>query len=192
MWEKFRDDNTWSVVGTDEAIDYDVTVANDGASVTVDRTKMGKELYLRCRAKYDPNGNPGSITLGDSSPAKIISFVRRIPKFEYDIAGIPTDIPAGLLAVAPEAKVWDTNGPIPTPEPELMISWYLATNQASGSLVYNQVGHGAAPVLPTSGMSTLLGGVYGLDVVDRGPLCAMEDSDGKLFEDSDGKVLLFK
>ena len=73
-----------------------------------------------------------------------------------------------------------------------MISWYLATNQASGSLVYNQVGHGAAPVLPTSGMSTLLGGVYGLDVVDRGPLCAMEDSDGKLFEDSDGKVLLFK
>ena len=192
VWEKFRDDNTWSVVGTDEAIDYDVTVANDGASVTVDRTKMGKELYLRCRAKYDPNGNPGSITLGDSSPAKIISFVRRIPKFEYDIAGIPTDIPAGLLAVAPEAKVWDTNGPIPTPEPELMISWYLATNQASGSLVYNQVGHGAAPVLPTSGISTLLGGVYGLDVVDRGPLCAMEDSDGKLFEDSDGKVLLFK
>lgn len=192
VWEKFRDDNTWSVVGTDEAIDYDVTVANDGASVTVDRSKMGAELYLRCRAKYDKNGNPGSVSLTDSAPTKIISFVRRIPKFEYDIGSVPTDIPAGLLAIAPEAKIWDTNGPISNPETQLLPLWLIATNVATGSLNYNQVGHGLSPILPTNAMSQTLGAVIGLDVKDLGPDCAMCDSDGKIFEDSDGKVLLFK
>jgi hypothetical protein len=41
-------------------------------------------------------------------------------------------------------------------------------------------------------MTDLLGGVYGLDVKDCGPTCAWEDSDGKVFEDSDGAVLLIK
>ena len=192
VWEKFRSDNTWSTVGTDEALDYDITVANDGASVTVDRSKMGSELYLRCRAKYDKDGNPGSVALNDSSPAKIVSFIRRIPKFEYEIGGLPTNIPAGILAVAPEAKIYNTKGAISSPERELLPLWYLATNRASGSLSYVQVGHGVNPVLPTSLMSELYGGVFGLDVKDLGPDCAMEDSDDKVLLDSDGKVLLFK
>lgn len=192
VWEIFRDDNTWTEVGTDTTLDYDVTVAADGASCTVNRSLMGSELYLRCRAKYDKGGNPGGVTLTDASPTKVVSFIRRIPKFEFDIAGVPTDIPAGLLAVAPEAKIWNTNGPINNPEKELLPLWYIATNKASGSLSYSQIGHGTAPILPTKAMSETLGGVYGLDVVDCGPTCAWEDSDGAVFVDADDNVILIK
>jgi hypothetical protein len=41
-------------------------------------------------------------------------------------------------------------------------------------------------------MSETLGGVYGLDVVDAGPMACWEDSDGAVFEDSDGILLLVK
>ena len=88
VWEVFRDDNTWTEVGADTTLDYDVTVAADGASCTVNRSLMGSELYLRCRAKYDKGGNPSGVTLSDASPTKVVSFIRRIPKFEYDIAGV--------------------------------------------------------------------------------------------------------
>lgn len=192
VWELFRDDNTWSAVGSDNVLDYPVTVANDGASVTIDRSLMGQELYLRCRAKYSPDGTPASVALTAASPSKIVAFIRRMPKFEYDIMDLPTNIPAGLLAVAPQAKIWDTVGLISNPDRELLAKWFLATNRASGSLTYQQVGHGLAPTLKTSLMSDMYGGVYGLDVVDAGPTACWEDSDGAVFEDSDGILLLVK
>ena len=192
VWEIFRDDNTWTEVGEDTTLDYDVTISEDGASVTVDRSLMGQELYLRCRAKYDINGNPENVQLNDNSPQKIIAFVRRIPKFEYGMFGVPTNIPPGLLAIAPEAKIWTTNGEIEDPERELLIIWKAATNKQSGSLSYEMVGQGLNPTLPTAKMSEQHGGVYGVDVIDAGPTCAWEDSDGAVFEDGDGNVILIK
>lgn len=192
VWEIFRDDNTWTEVGEDTTLDYDVTISEDGASVTVDRSLMGQELYLRCRAKYDINGNPENVQLNDNSPQKIIAFVRRIPKFEYGMFGVPTNIPPGLLAIAPEAKIWTTNGEIEDPERELLIIWKVATNKQSGSLSYEMVGQGLNPTLPTARMSEQYGGVYGVDVIDAGPTCAWEDSDGAVFEDGDGNVILIK
>lgn len=192
VWEVFRDDNTWTEVGEDTTLDYDVIISEDGASVTVDRSLMGQELYLRCRAKYDINGNPENVQLNDNSPQKIIAFVRRIPKFEYDMFGVPTNIPPGLLAIAPEAKIWTTNGEIEDPERELLIIWKSATNKQSGSLSYEMVGQGLNPTLPTARMSEQYGGVYGVDVIDAGPTCAWEDSDGAVFEDGDGNVILIK
>lgn len=192
VWEKFRENNTWTEIGTDTVLDYDVQVSNDTASLTIDRSLMGDDLYIRCRAKYDRGGNPASVALTAASPERITSFVRRIPKFEFEIAGVPTNIPAGILKIAPEAKIWDVNGIIANPETELLILWYVATNRASGSLTYNQVGHGKAPLLPTEAMSDTLGAVFGLDVQDAGPACCWEDSDGSLFEDEDGYLLLIK
>nr|DAN64758.1 MAG TPA: hypothetical protein [Caudoviricetes sp.] len=49
-----------------------------------------------------------------------------------------------------------------------------------------------APIISTSAMSDNYGAVLGLDVVDTGPLCAMEDSDGAVFEDGDGNIILIK
>ena len=192
VWEKFRSDNTWTQVGTDTTLDYDVSVSSDGATCTVNRTLMGTELYLRCRAKYDKNGSPSGVTLGSSSPERIISFIRRIPKYEYDISGLPVNIPAGILSIAPEAKIWNTKGDVADPEKELLPLWYIATNKQTGSLSYSLIAHGIAPILPTDALSDLYGAVVGLDVKDVGPACAWEDSDGQLFEDSDGKLILIK
>lgn len=192
VWEKYREDNTWTTVGSDSTLDYDVTISADGTTATVNRSLMGDELYLRCRAKYDREGNPGSVTLTDAAPAKVVAFVRRIPKYEFDIVGAPVNIPAGIVAIAPDVYVWDTNGPITNPERELLPIWYMATNRASGSLSYTQVAHGKNPTIPTAAMSTTYGGVLGLELVDAGPACAWEDGDGKVFEDGDGNVILIK
>lgn len=193
VWEIYRaDSSTWTEVGTDTTLDYDVTVAADGASCTVDRSHMGTELYLRCRAKYDIGGNPSSIALTDAAPCKIVAFIRRIPKFEYDVIGVPVNIPVGILAIAPVASIWDATGAIQNPERELLPLWYIATNKASGTLSYTQVAHGLTPTVPTKAMSASYGAVIGLDVKDVGPLCAFEDTDGAVFEDADGNVILIK
>jgi len=191
VWEKWNpNDLVWAVVGAETTLDYDVTVSTDGVSCTVNRSLMGADLYLRCRAKYDINGNPGSVALGDASPCKVISFVRRLPKFEFDYFGVPTNIPADLMAVAPFAKIWNANGDLPIPERELLALWYIATNQASGSLSYNLVAQGMNPTIPTAALSQIYGAVIGLDVIDIGPVAAMEDGNGVVFEDGDGNVLL--
>ena len=191
VWELLRDDGTWSEVGAEPALDYCVDVADDGDSCTVHRDLMGASMGLRCRAKYDAEGSPASVTLDDGSPCKVLQFVRRIHKFDYDIVDCPVNIPAGLLAIAPRASIFDTKGEIENPERELMVLWYVATNKPIGSLSYNLIAHGKAPdTLPTSAINAKHGAVYGIDVKDVGPWAAWEDGDGKLFEDGDGNIIL--
>ena len=192
VWEVMREDGTFTAVGSDTTLDYDVEVAADGNSCTVNRSLMGTELYLRCRAKYSPDGNPSSVELSDNAPTKLVAFIRRIPKFEYDIGELPTNLPSGLLEIAPTAKIWNTNGVIGNPERELLPLWYVATNAQSGTLNYSLIAHGMAPTLSTQKVSQTLGGVYGLDVKDVGPACAWEDSDGAVFVDADDNIILIK
>ena len=191
VWELLREDGTWSAVGADNTLDYCATVSQDGASCTIDRSLMGASLALRCRAKYDVNGNPASVTLDATSPTKVVEFIRRIHKYDFDIVDCPVNIPSGLLAIAPKASIYDTYGEITNPERELIVLWYVATNQASGSLSYSQIAHGKDPeMLSTAAMSNLYGAVYGIDVKDIGPVAAWEDGDGKVFEDGDGNIIL--
>lgn len=191
VWELCREDGSWSAVGANAVMDYDVEVSADGASCTVHRDLMGEGLTLRCRARYDVGGNPAGVALNDASPCSTVSFVRRIPKYEYDIAGIPENIPADLAEMAPEAAIWDTKGPITDPERVLSVNWYIATNKASGSLSYSEVATGMRPLIPTTALSKQYGAVLALDVKDAGPLCAMEDSDGALLEDGNGDLLVY-
>lgn len=190
VWEVMREDGTFSTVGSD-ILDYDVEVSEDGGSCTVNRNLMGAELYLRCRAKYSAEGDPSSVQLSDNAPTKLVAFIRRIPKFEFDIGELPTNLPSGLLAIAPTAKIWNTNGTIDNPERELLPLWYVATN-GTGTLNYSLIAHGMNPTLSTEKVSNTAGGVYGLDVKDVGPLCAWEDSDGAVFVDDEDNVILIK
>lgn len=191
VWEVLRANGTFTTLGSDNS-DYWASVSSDGTTCTVNRKLMGSGQIVRCRAKYDPDGNPGGITLTDAAPQAIVAFVRRIPKFEYDYA-LPVNIPAGLLQMYPEIYVWDVNGPIDNPEAVLLPIWYIGTNQASGTpSSYAQVSHGYNPVIPTSYLSTLYGAVVGLDVKDPGPLVPWKNSDGKVFKDADGKIFLIK
>lgn len=188
VWEVL-DGSTWRTAGSDEVMDYDITV--NGSSVTINRWLMGTEMYLRCRVKYSAEGNPSSVTLTDASPQAVVSFVRRIPKYEFDFTGVPYNVPAGILNVAPTAIIRTTNGEIENAEKELLPLWYIATNKASGSLSYSLVAHGISPVIPTAKMDENYGGVIGLDVIDRGYAGAFVDAaDSAVMCDADGSVLI--
>lgn len=190
VWEKYRGSANWSAIGSDN-MDYDVAVSENGANCVVDRSLMGNELYIRCRAKYSENGDPNAVVLSSTSPEKIFSFVRRLPKYEYDFA-VPTNIEAGLLKISPQMLVWNTKGSITNPEKELLPLWMVATNKQSGSLSYSLIGHGQNPNLPTKAMDARIGAVYGLDLKDVGPTAAWADSDGSVFVDGDGNIILIK
>lgn len=192
VWEVYRtEDAVWTEVGQDE-LDYDITLSDDGTSCTVDRSLMGEALYMRCRAKYSKSGDPDIIELTDASPCKLFAFVRRIPKFEFNIMGVPANIPSGTPEINPEAQIWDTNGLLDNVEKELMVLWYTAENKSAGSLTYKQVAEGIMPVLKTDMMNDTLGGMVGLDVVDRGPAGAWADTDGSLFVTANDELILIK
>lgn len=192
VWEVYRtEDAMWTEVGQDE-LDYDITLSDDGTSCTVDRSLMGEALYMRCRAKYSKSVDPDSIELTDASPCKLFAFVRRIPKFEFNIMGVPANIPSGTPEINPEAQIWDTNGLLDNVEKELMVLWYTAENKSAGSLTYKQVAEGIMPVLKTDMMNDTLGGMVGLDVVDRGPAGAWADTDGSLFVTANDELILIK
>lgn len=191
VWEVLRGSGVFTAVDADNS-DYWAKVSADGTTCTVNRKLMGESEILRCRAKYDPAGSPGSVALTDAAPSAVVAFVRRIPKYESDIA-LPVNIPAGLLVMYPEIFIWDVNGPIENADKVLLPIWYIGTNQASGTpSSYQQVAHGFAPAIPTTAMNALYGAVMGWEVKDPGPLLPWRDADGKVFRDADGKVLLIK
>ena len=154
---------------------------------------MGAALKMRCVALYDPEGTPtSSDAITDATPQMSFDFVRRIPKYDYDMAGVPTNIPPGTLCIYPEVVVKDAKGIVTNPQREIHFRWLAATNAASGNLSYTEIGNGATPELPTSRMNINYGMVLGLDPVDAGPECAWLDSDGKVITDSDGKIILIR
>ncbi|MCI1778779.1 MAG: hypothetical protein LKI53_02350 [Bacteroidales bacterium] len=190
VWEVL-DGSTWRAAGNDAVLDSDITLNTDG-SVTIDRWLMGAEKKLRCRVKYSAEGTPAGVELTEASPSAEAVFVRRISKYECEISGAPYNIPTGILRIAPTAVIRNTNGEITNAEKELLPLWYIAKNKATGSLSYEQVGHGKSPILPTAAMDKTYGGVIGLDVVDRGPAgIARDNHDGKAIIDADGKLFIF-
>ena len=189
VWEVMGEDNAWHTVGSDDVMDYDVTAS--GNTATINRWLMGTEMRLRCRCKYSATSTPSAVALTDGSPQAEATFVRRIPKYEYEIADAPYNIPAGLLKIYPRVIIRNTNGELSNAETELLPLWYIATNKASGSLSYSLVAHGSNPTIPTAKMDNNNGAVIGLDVIDRGYAGAFTDAaDGAVFCDADGSVLI--
>lgn len=190
VWEIYTSEGTWVPVGTDDNSEYWITISEDGATCTIDRSIMGTEQTIRCRAKYSSSGTPDEVELSDSSPMRVISILRKIPKYEYDILGVPVNIPYGLLTIYPEANIIDSNGDIANAEKVFLPLWYMATNKSQGTLSYTLIGKGKNPPISTSLMSDSYGGVLGLDLVDCGACYALEDNDGVLVEDSDGAIII--
>lgn len=191
VWEVQDEDSEWHTCGSDAVMDYDVTVADGGGSLTVNRRLMGTELHVRCRCKYSADGNPASVGLTEGTPQAEAVFVRRIPRYEYDYTGVPYNIPSGLMELSPTAVVQTTKGDVPNFEAELLPLWYVATNKASGTLSYSQVAHGQSPIIPTKAMDSNYGAVIGLDVRDRGHWGAWTDAtDGAVICDADGDIML--
>ena len=192
VWEVLRDSGAFTKWGSNE-LDLEASVSEDGASFTVDRSLMGKKIVIRCRAKYSSSGNPASVPLKDSAPAKIVSIVRRIPKFEYDWADVPINLPGGQKTVLPRTIITDKTGVIPNPSAELLPIYYMATNPklASGGPSYEMVGHGMQPTLSTDKISVTTGAIMGLDVKELNPLMLLTDGKGTILTDDKGTAFVF-
>lgn len=191
IWEVYREDSgVWDTPGSDES-DYDIADAGSNSAIVVNKSLMGDSLTLRCRAKYSRDGNPSSVALNDSSPCKVIRFVRRIPKITVDFVGVPNNLPSGAMLFNPQAVIEDTNGCVDNPERYLLPIWSAATN-GSGNLSFSQVATGMSPNISTDAMNVTNGAVYGLEAKDVGPIAVMLDSDGAAFVDPDGNYIMIK
>lgn len=188
VWEVMEKDGTWRTIDrTANALDRDIAVGT--GSVTIDKWLTGDETHIRCRVKYSAEGDPQAVALTEATPSAEAAFVRVMPKYEFEIEGVPYNIPPGQTELSPTAVVRDTKGIIANAEDELLPLWYMATNKASGSLSYTQVAEGMNPVIGTEKMDSALGAVMGLDVVDRGKAGAWADGNA-VFTDTDGAILI--
>lgn len=169
----------------------EISISADGTTATLDRSIMGDKITIRCRAKYSATGNPSAVTLTDSAPFKTINVVRRIPSFDYDIQETVSDIDPGTKSILPVAYIYDNVGEIPNPTKELLPLWYMATNSHSSAIVYDQVGHGMNPVIPTDKMDASIGGIVKLDVKVLKPWALLTDGKGRVLTDGNGNPLVF-
>lgn len=188
VWELLRSTGYYTEVTSD---DYEVTIASDGASVTLDRTLMGDKCSLRCRARYSASGNPAAVTLTDASPFKTVNIVRRIPSFDFDFLGVTDRIDPGTESVSPEAYIYDNQGKLPNPERDLLPLWYMGANISATGIQYLLKAHGMQPTIPTDLMDPNRGAILALDVKILAPLALASDADGKVFVDADGTPFVF-
>lgn len=167
LWEKLREDGTWSEIGSD-IMDYDVQLSADKASVTVDRSLMGEELHIRCRAKYDAGGNPAAVTLNDGSPCAVAVWRRRMPSVETEIINVPYNIPK-IPYIFPGVSVRDNKKILSDAvvNGHFRVDWYTAKN-STGTLNYTKVAEGLNPQIPTSMVTESMGGILAVEVEDAG------------------------
>lgn len=189
VWESLDDDGNWDTIG-DGTYDYCMSVSSDGTQLTVDRTLIGDELHVRCRAKYDIGGNPSSIDLTSSSPVATATIKRRIPAIETQIV-IPSNIPADVNIISPKVIIKDTAGTIDNPEKELLILWYIAMDTIN-TPSYTQVSHGVSPEIHTDLIDAQNGGILGVDIQDQGAEGVMADENEALLADENGDLLIIK
>ena len=166
--------------------DSDYFISVEESRVVIDRQSMGSELALRVFAERRGDN------IKENSVSASTLIVRRIPEFEYDISGMPYNIPPGTEVVHPQSVVFNGQGLIENHDKELLSEWSIATNTLTGDMVYNVVAYGRYADIPLDKMDDALGAVIGLDVKDRGPMSALTDQSGELFSDADGSVIIIR
>lgn len=189
VWEEMDASGNWIEIDPNELMNYDVSVNDD--QLTVLREYMGDGLKFRVRARYDKGGNPSGVTLTESSPNAVFTVTRRLPNIRklMEITGVPDRVPPGQKYLFPQVTVngidkAKLNGIV-------AFDWYIATNTASGNgQTLSKVAEGQSPQISTTAMSKEYGALLGVEDRDLGPLGAATDSEGNVFTDADGSVLL--
>lgn len=188
VWEILRSRGQFSAITAD---DLEIKISEDGASVTLDRSLMGKRICIRCRAKYSAEGNPASVELNDATPYKIVNIVRRIPFYDYDMIDLVDEVLPGTKLVNPKATIFDNQGDIENPTRELQVLWWMAPNNSINFENPVLVGHGMEPAVSTELLDPGRGAVLAMEVKDLNPLALAMDADGKVFVDADGNPFIF-
>lgn len=188
VWEILRDRGQFSAITAD---DLEIKVSADGASVTLDRSLMGKRICIRCRVRFSAAGNPESVELNDATPFKIVNIVRRIPFYDYDMLDTVDEVLPDTKEVNPRATIFDNVGEIANPTRELQVLWWMAPNNSVHFENAVLVGHGMSPSVPTELLDQNRGAILALEVKDLEPLALAVDADGKVFVDADGNPFIF-
>lgn len=188
VWELLRSRGQFSAVTAD---DLEIKISDDGASVTLDRSLMGKRICIRCRARYSAAGNPASVELNDATPFKIVNIVRRIPFYDYDMIDVVDEVLPDTKQVRAKATIFDNIGDIADPTRELQVLWWMAPNNSVHFENAVLVGHGMTPTVSTDLLDPSRGAILALEVKDLNPLALAMDADGKVFVDADGNPFIF-
>lgn len=188
VWEIARSSGNFTAVTAD---DLELKISSDGTTATLDRSLMGEQITIRCRAKYSAAGNPSAVQLSDSSPSKVITIARRIPPIDVEILDTVDNLQPGTRNFNPRAYIYDNVGELPNPTKDILPIWYFGTNSHTKSIVFVQQGHGLTPTIPTDLMDAKLGGILQIDPVILNPLALLTDGDGKVITDGDGKAIVF-
>lgn len=188
VWEIARSNGYFTEVTAD---DLELKISSDGATATLDRSLMGEQITIRCRAKYSAAGNPSAVQLTDASPSKVITIARRIPPIDVEVLDAVDNLQPGTRNFSPRAYIYDNVGEIPNPAKDILPIWYFGTNSHTKSIVFVQQGHGLNPVIPTDLMDAKLGGILQIDTKILNPLALLADGDGKVITDGDGKAIVF-
>lgn len=188
VWEIARSNGYFTEVTED---DLELKISSDGTTATLDRSLMGEQITIRCRAKYSAAGNPSAVQLTDASPSKVITIARRIPPIDVEVLDAVDNLQPGTRNFNPRAYIYDNVGEIPNPTKDILPIWYFGTNSHTKSIVFVQQGHGLNPVIPTDLMDAKLGGILQIDPKILNPLALLTDGDGKVITDGDGKAIVF-
>ncbi len=188
VWEIARSSGYFTAVTAD---DLELKISSDGTTATLDRSLMGEQITIRCRAMYSAAGNPSAVQLTDASPSKVITIARRVPPVDVEILDTIDTLQPGTRNFNPRAYIYDNVGEIPNPTKDILPIWYFGTNSHTKAIDFVQQGHGLNPTIPTDLMDAKLGGILQIDPVILNPLALLTDGDGKVITDGDGKAIVF-
>jgi hypothetical protein len=191
VWDISYDGKSYAEIGSD-TMHYFITEAADHTYVTIDQSAMGDKLIVRCRGKFDSDGNPSSVTLDDSCPQKIVTLTRRIPDVWADIIGAPDSIPLGYTSFVVDLSVYDTISPLTTWKNWFSPLIYASQQNAAGTVEANILVSNEVPA--TISTSKYIHKTYGcmLKAVlnDLGPWKAAANNDGSIMTNSNGAIML--
>lgn len=190
VWhKKDRDDASFAEVGSD-IMDYDVQVAQDGGSATVDLDLIGHRVDLRVYFFYNPYGPVTDTSITADTRYADITFLRVRKALKAYIKTF-TKVSRSQTELIAEVDVLDSKGIIPDPDSYVDVWWKLSKGAASGAVSYGStLARGSKATLPLSGTSLQYGGTLGADVRHKEPLMALTDSSGAVLTDGDGNVLI--
>lgn len=196
---RIYDQDTQTYIELTDPLAYSVTEGSnaDHSTVTIDRSLMGYNCTVVCDGAVLSDENVAALTDPEGmvyAASAQATFIRRIPKLEYDIMAVPTLIPPTLAQIKPKAGIRDNKGMLADETGELRVDWYVATNTATGNdQKYTFVGTGAETTVSTKDyFSKAYGAMLAVDVTDRGPWLAACTATGDVLTDGEGNILLLR
>ncbi|MCD8030035.1 MAG: hypothetical protein LUF85_04195 [Bacteroides sp.] len=172
----------------DPELDPEVVSITDNTLI-IDREFMGDEVGIVCKGEYATSHRQIPAAPSGSALVATTRICRRIPDFDYDYSGVPTQIAPDQTTIYPKLIITTNKGVVSNVMGVLRASWYVKKNTSGAT--WQQVSHGATPALSTSYIkdSTGLSMDLGVEIEDRGPFCILTDKDGDELTDQAGNVL---